>query len=647
MRKRTRQSRRGWLVRASGAVYAFGDALYRGNAAATDIVGIAGTKDGQGYWVLGADGRVHAPWPAPWYGNATNCCGFPFSSIVAKRGFHVGYRMMSKNNTGFPSFEPNQAPTGDVNENSYMRVRGWAVDPNTTTRSIEVQIKVDGVVRYQQATPLPSQDVTDVFKISGNHRFDWTVPTWLHDALRHTVEVWALDSAGGPATLLNSTSWTSPNSLPVGALEEVSGNRIKGWVYDPNTAAPSTVRIYVSDAAGVFPATPTATVTANLPRGNPVTYNGFDWTVPSSFRDGKEHRVKIRALDYPTNAESSVGDPIATFIALADDWAGATAPSWDGNRWLTTATNSTRLVDILNNEGRLGVISSAARATANMPPVGDSDASFTYRFESNLIKSYLRPMLRASGASGAGQMQTGYRVEIRSDSTTIKLQSYVAGTSAPLGQFTYNPDGQPGPDPGNHRIRFQVVGGAIRVKVWPAGSTEPAGWQIDVPNDTTVTGTGVFQINHNFSDGPNTVFVDDLALSVPVRARIINCHVEFLGTKLVGDGRDAESTMGPVTCAEPVHADWSMGFNVRGAIGSEFVACQDSEPSAAAGYYSTNPMPRRTCRTRLGAGRNSTTHYLRFTAARDGNQVTFVNKDPSFYIDCPEGSGPCSEPQEP
>jgi hypothetical protein len=147
------------------------------------------------------------------------------------------------------------------------------------------------------------------------------------------------------------------------------------------------------------------------------------------------------------------------------------------------------------------------------------------------------------------------------------------------------------------------------------------------------------QIDIWCNDGHGDVYA--YLYAVPAAQRFIYCEVETIGTKLIEDGRTAESAIGAVTCSEPVHADWAMGFNVRTASATQFVACQDSEPYPQNGYYSTNPMPRRTCSTRMGTGRNTTTHYLRVTAASDGSQVTIVNKDPSFYIDCPEGTGPC------
>lgn len=70
----------------------------------------------------------------------------------------------------------------------------------------------------------------------------------------------------------------------------------------------------------------------------------------------------------------------------------------------------------------------------------------TYRFGDRNLRSFLRLMLRASGATGSGQMPTGYRLELRTDSATVKLQSCVSSTCSnpPLASFTYtkNTDAQ-------------------------------------------------------------------------------------------------------------------------------------------------------------------------------------------------------------
>jgi len=59
-----------WTTTTDGAVYAFGDAIYSGNAMGNvtgEIVGIAGTGT-DGYWLLASDGGVFAFGTAHFHG---------------------------------------------------------------------------------------------------------------------------------------------------------------------------------------------------------------------------------------------------------------------------------------------------------------------------------------------------------------------------------------------------------------------------------------------------------------------------------------------------------------------------------------------------------------------------------------------------
>jgi cell wall-associated NlpC family hydrolase len=63
-----------WLVGADGGVFAYGDAAYYGSPVgfhlAAPVVGMAPTPDGQGYWLVGADGGVFAYGDAAYYGSS-------------------------------------------------------------------------------------------------------------------------------------------------------------------------------------------------------------------------------------------------------------------------------------------------------------------------------------------------------------------------------------------------------------------------------------------------------------------------------------------------------------------------------------------------------------------------------------------------
>ncbi len=62
-----------WLVAADGGVFTFGDASFYGSTGAlhlvAPIVGMASTPDGRGYWLVAADGGVFTFGDATFYGS--------------------------------------------------------------------------------------------------------------------------------------------------------------------------------------------------------------------------------------------------------------------------------------------------------------------------------------------------------------------------------------------------------------------------------------------------------------------------------------------------------------------------------------------------------------------------------------------------
>jgi beta-lactamase class A len=76
-----------WLVAADGGVFAFGDAAFHGSMGGQQlkqpIVGMASAPDGNGYWLVAADGGVFAFGDAPFDGSAaTRSLAQPVIGIV-------------------------------------------------------------------------------------------------------------------------------------------------------------------------------------------------------------------------------------------------------------------------------------------------------------------------------------------------------------------------------------------------------------------------------------------------------------------------------------------------------------------------------------------------------------------------------------
>jgi hypothetical protein len=62
-----------WLVAADGGIFTFGDAPFYGSTGAirlnSPVVGMAATHDGKGYWLVAADGGIFTFGDAPFYGS--------------------------------------------------------------------------------------------------------------------------------------------------------------------------------------------------------------------------------------------------------------------------------------------------------------------------------------------------------------------------------------------------------------------------------------------------------------------------------------------------------------------------------------------------------------------------------------------------
>lgn len=206
---------------------------------------------------------------------------------------------------------------------------------------------------------------------------------------------------------------------------------------------------------------------------------------------------------------------INSSVVLADDFAGPNGAVWNTSNWATTANDpAVRVANIQGNEGQLGVVTSSSRATAKMTAIRDSEVALTYRFGDRTARSFLRFMLRASGATGSGQMPTGYRLELRSDSSTVKLQKCVdsnCGSGTPIASFSYSMN------TATQNLRYQAFGNILRVKLWQAGTAEPTAWQIEIADPggfDFIKTPGVFQVVHNFDTGQHSVYIDNLTIKV-------------------------------------------------------------------------------------------------------------------------------------
>ena len=99
--------------------------------------------------------------------------------------------------TTLPCDPVNQLPIGylDGISNSYTAY-GWALDLPSNAQ-VNVQFEIDSQIQDNITTSVLRPDVNAVFNVSGDHGFDWQIPTQFLDGQPHTLNVLAQDDITG------------------------------------------------------------------------------------------------------------------------------------------------------------------------------------------------------------------------------------------------------------------------------------------------------------------------------------------------------------------------------------------------------------------------------------------------------------------
>jgi SpoIID/LytB domain protein len=177
-------------------------------------------------------------------------------------------------------------PIGDVNRmdpaaGSTVRIQGWAIDPDTAG-PIDVHVYVDDAGVANVRADVPRADVGAAYPDKGNaHGFDVTVNTGYG---AHTICVYAINVGPGEGNPRLACQVVAAGHPPTGTVEAVTvvngAARVQGWTFDPDTAAPIDVHVYVNGGgAGRAVANQSRPdVGAAHPSAGPD--HGFDVTVP-------------------------------------------------------------------------------------------------------------------------------------------------------------------------------------------------------------------------------------------------------------------------------------------------------------------------------------------------------------------------------
>jgi hypothetical protein len=131
-----------------------------------------------------------------------------------------------------------------------VRVQGWSIDPNTAA-AIPIHVYVDGVARAAITADASRPDVAAAHPGYGpDHGFDVADLQLANGA--HRICAYAINQGPGGNTALGCRTVTT-NANPRGSVDNFvempGGLRVSGWAFDPNSADPVNVHVYID---GVF-----------------------------------------------------------------------------------------------------------------------------------------------------------------------------------------------------------------------------------------------------------------------------------------------------------------------------------------------------------------------------------------------------------
>src|SRR5215213_3080759 len=229
--------------------------------------------------------------------------------IVCVYGVNVGPGSSAA--VGCTGFTTPTEPFGSVDSVSVrydrIRVRGWAIDPNTTS-PVSVHVYVDGAPRAAITASGPRHGVGSGYPIYGPaHGFDVSVLQLSSGT--HNVCVYAINRAPGTSNPAIGCRVVQTSGDPIGAVDAASaaavgGINFRGWAFDPNSTDPITIRAYVDGMheLSVDTGLPRPSVDAAHPGAGPSTgFRGQVLTTPG------RHTLCLYAIDIGNGNNSTLG----------------------------------------------------------------------------------------------------------------------------------------------------------------------------------------------------------------------------------------------------------------------------------------------------------------------------------------------------
>lgn len=279
---------------------------------------------------------------------------------------------------------------------------------------------------------------------------------------------------------------TVPSRSEVGINPQIDGAPAVSWVAPTDSSiVENTVALQI-DAADSEDDSGSLTVEYSVDGGawSSASYNATSGYYESSWDSSNvsygTHTLEARATD---SAGNSVLSTISVVLEapIYEDWS----PRWDGVKddWRVSSRTE------YTGEHALAFEHSGDKRTRfgmSYDPIGEpSDVEVLDKFrvpaftqDANL-GFHARSILRASGS---GDSENGYWVEVEAPENSFRLGKYTNGNLTTLKRF-----GTPVEGTFFYR-RFRAEADQLKVKIWPASEDEPADWDVTVSDTDHASG---------------------------------------------------------------------------------------------------------------------------------------------------------------
>lgn len=180
---------------------------------------------------------------------------------------------------------PNAPPKGSLDAANCDGISGWAQDPDTPDKALEVQIYLNGQLGSSAASSFPltadnhRDDLCTAIQ-SCKHGFWSSTPLSLKDGLPHEVHVYAIDTGGGKNPEIGSKTLTCAAPIPAGVRRHIiSPASLAAWKFSTfwQMVTLSDTKLQENELGPKLPE-------------NPVLVQADDGTPEVWFIDGQERR---------------------------------------------------------------------------------------------------------------------------------------------------------------------------------------------------------------------------------------------------------------------------------------------------------------------------------------------------------------------